>query len=331
MSAVDPPHDPTRSATSPAQGSQLLAPRFSIVMNTYNGAPWIRQAIDSVLAQSLADWELIIWDDGSTDDTPAIAASYNDLRIRLFPTTDRAGLAQARQRAVQVCGGQWLAFLDQDDFWEPRKLELQSKRIDEFTAAHAGSQPLGICFTRALRFTSQGPIGDFDHHHPGDKMPEGDVFEDLFRYSCFICMSSVALKREAVLACLPMPDYVKFCPDYYFYLNIARTHAAAAVTQTMTHYRIHDKNMSSVHRMRIHHEIIRIVESWKGDVPPDLFRRRLQIHQTLVALDELRVPDQRRRGLARLLSQGSVLYLLQRPFARAYRAARDLLRTPVAR
>jgi glycosyltransferase involved in cell wall biosynthesis len=298
----------------------MTTPTFSVIMNTYNGGPWIRQAIDSVLAQSFADWELIIWDDGSTDDTPAIAASYTDPRIRVFPTTDRAGLGKAREKAARVASGQWLAFLDQDDLWEPSKLRAQHDRILE--CERAPGPPLGICYTRALRFNSKGPLGDFDHHHLAHESPEGDVFQRLFTHSCFICMSAVALKREAVLAALPMPEYVKFCPDYYLYLAISRTHRACAVPDQLCRYRIHDKNMSVVHRMRINHEIIRIVEPWKDALPAGVFRRRLQIHQTLIALDEIRDRSTRRAGLMRLLRDGSVVYLFERPFARAYRALR---------
>ncbi len=295
----------------------MTTPFFSVIMNTYNGAPWIRQAIDSVLAQSFTDWELIIWDDGSTDQTPAIAASYTDPRIRVVPTTDRAGLAKAREKAVRVTKGRWLAFLDQDDLWEPSKLQAQHDRIH--AAQSEPGPPLGICYTRALRFNSQGPLGDFDHHHLPKDSPEGDVFQRLFTHSCFICMSAVALEREAVLAALPMPDFVKFCPDYFLYIAISRTRRACAVPEQLCKYRIHDKNMSVVHRMRINHEIIAIVEPWKSALPPRVFKRRVQIHKTLIALDELREKATRQQGLTRLFREGSIRYLLERPFAKIRR------------
>src|SRR5689334_22686461 len=92
-------------------------PRFSIIMNIYNGEPYLRAAIDSVLAQTFRDWELIIWDDLSTDGGTAIGKSYADPRIRYILTDEHVPISIARERAIALARGQWLAFLDQDDIW----------------------------------------------------------------------------------------------------------------------------------------------------------------------------------------------------------------------
>jgi len=98
----------------------------SVIMPAYNVAPYIRAAIDSVIAQTVGDWELLIADDGSTDDTAAIVLAYaaTDARVRLLQQPN-AGIAAARNRAVRESTGEFLAILDSDDLWEPGYLAAQ--------------------------------------------------------------------------------------------------------------------------------------------------------------------------------------------------------------
>jgi glycosyltransferase involved in cell wall biosynthesis len=98
----------------------------SVIMPAYNVAPYIRAAIESVIGQTMGDWELLIADDGSTDDTAAIARAYaaTDARVRLLQQPN-AGIAAARNRAVRESTGEFLAILDSDDLWEPGYLAAQ--------------------------------------------------------------------------------------------------------------------------------------------------------------------------------------------------------------
>src|SRR5271165_3089230 len=100
-------------------------PLVSIIMNVRNGASTLREALDSVLAQTFTDWELIVWDDRSTDESGKIAAQYSDPRICYFLSPEETSLGKARDTAIHQARGKWLAFLDQDDLWMPRKLEMQ--------------------------------------------------------------------------------------------------------------------------------------------------------------------------------------------------------------
>ena len=97
----------------------------SVVMPSWNTAPFIGESIRSVLAQTYPNWELIIVDDCSTDDTDAVVASFADERIRYFKNEHNLGAALTRNRALQEAQGEWIAFLDSDDLWTPDKLEKQ--------------------------------------------------------------------------------------------------------------------------------------------------------------------------------------------------------------
>lgn len=106
--------------------SEKLAALVSIVMVTYNRAAYIRHAINSVLAQTYDAWELIIVDDGSTDETGAIVAAYNDARIRYVLLAQNQGVHAARSRGVAESQGDYIAVLDSDDLWNDKdKLRTQ--------------------------------------------------------------------------------------------------------------------------------------------------------------------------------------------------------------
>ena len=109
-------------------------PLVSVVIPTYNRAWVIKEAVDSVLAQDYKDFELIIVDDGSTDNTSDVLASYGeDVRV-LFQ--ENRGVSAARNRGVAEASGHFVAFLDSDDLWLPKKLSIQveffSKTPDAF-------------------------------------------------------------------------------------------------------------------------------------------------------------------------------------------------------
>lgn len=97
----------------------------SIIMPSYNTAPYIKETIQSVLGQTYQNWELIIVDDCSTDNTDEEFATINDSRIRYFKNTINSGAAVSRNKALREAKGQWIAFLDSDDLWKPEKLEKQ--------------------------------------------------------------------------------------------------------------------------------------------------------------------------------------------------------------
>lgn len=98
----------------------------SIVMPSYNTGRFIKETIESVLAQSYRNWELIIVDDCSTDNTDEMVNPYlDDNRIRFIKNSTNSGAAVSRNRALREANGKWIAFLDSDDLWEPEKLEMQ--------------------------------------------------------------------------------------------------------------------------------------------------------------------------------------------------------------
>jgi glycosyltransferase involved in cell wall biosynthesis len=208
-------------------------PAVSIVLPTFNQARWLDGAIESVRRQTFADWELLVVDDGSTDDTPAIVARYaDDARIRYLPGP-RTERAAARNRGIAASSGDLVAFLDTDDRWLPEKLDRQ-------VAALAAARDAGLCYTIA-RFVDAG-----DRPLALRKPPRavaGNLFPALMRANLIIIASVVARRR-----CLDevggfdetLPAYG--CEDWDVWLRIARRHPITVVDDELTLYRVHAGN-----------------------------------------------------------------------------------------
>ena len=295
------------------------APRVSIIVNVRNGAAYLEDALQSVLAQTFTDWELIVWDNASTDGTREIAQALGP-RVRYFHWAQPTTLGLARQAALREARGEWLAFLDHDDVWLPDKLARQIALADDPAVA--------IVYGRAVSFSAGGVERDFDHTHEFALLPQGDVFDQLFTHSCFIAMSSAMLRRSAVEETGGIPDWIGVVVDYFLYLEIAHRYRARAVEGVVCRYRLHPGSLTHTAARRMHVEVLLLVDRWEGDLQPWIAAKRRSIHATGLAVEEIRAADSRAAGLARLTRDGSWSYLLTRPLARSWRAIRRRLRRP---
>lgn len=109
------------------------APCFSVVIPTYNRCELLRRAVKSVLAQTESDYEIIIADDGSLDDTPAVFRNYDDPRVRYLQLPHK-GACAARNEGITAANGKYIALLDSDDVWRPEKLAVQKRQIESTQA-----------------------------------------------------------------------------------------------------------------------------------------------------------------------------------------------------
>lgn len=282
-------------------------PLVTVIVNLYNGEATLAEAIDSVVAQSFTDWELIVWDDCSTDGSAVVAKRYSDSRILYYRSETQVSLGQARRAAIGVACGDWIAFLDQDDVWLPNKLERQLALARERPDA-------ALIYGRAVRFYPDGSERDYDQAHEYVLLPEGDIFGDLFRDSCFIAMSSAMFRRSAIESIGGIPETIRIIPDYYLYLAIARRFPAAPVQQVVCRYRMHADSTSESNAAAVHSEALRLMDMWRDEVAPDTLAKCKRHHSTQIALAEMSTPASFFRGLRRLFAEGSPLSQLLRPF-----------------
>jgi glycosyltransferase involved in cell wall biosynthesis len=293
-------------------------------MNVRDGSATLREALDSVVAQTFTDWEIILWDDRSTDDSASIVAEYQDPRIRYWLSPEATPLGRARNSAIRKATGEWLAFLDQDDIWLPDKLQKQVALSEDEPRA-------GIIYGRTLAFSKRGFDRDYDHRHEFKPLPEGDIFLQLFDDTSLISMSSAMLRRSAVEEIGGIPDAIQVICDYYLFIAVARRHRARAVQGVVCRYRLHSASMSRWNRRRMHEEALWLIDQWAPELGPALAARRRRVHASILALEDMSHLRTAPKGLARLVVLGSPGWLLSRPFALAFRAIRRRVRRPLYR
>ena len=114
-------------------------PLVSIIINCYNGETYLHESIKSVLAQTYKNWEIIFWDNKSTDKSEEIFKSYNDKRFRYFLADEHTSLYKARNLAIKKSKGELISFIDTDDLWVKNKLELQVPLFKNFNVSLAYS------------------------------------------------------------------------------------------------------------------------------------------------------------------------------------------------
>jgi GT2 family glycosyltransferase len=211
----------TTDHSSPSMQAQR--PLISIIMPVYNGEKFIQEAIESVFAQTVHDFELIVVDDGSTDATLAILETYAD-RLTIL-RQQNSGHAAARNAAVRISRGQWIAMIDADDLWHADKLAQQ--------LAVAGDAQ--VIYTAAFNFEDSSRV-DTTTFADGN-CHNGDVFDHLLLDN-FITHSSILMKRDAFLQAGGYDESLKTTCDWDLWLRMSAAGCRFQGTPApLTHYR----------------------------------------------------------------------------------------------
>lgn len=295
-------------------------PLVSIIVNICNGAATLHETMRSALAQTFTDWEMIVWDDCSTDESAAIAGSFTDPRIRYFLSPQKTSLGEARDAAIRITRGEWLAFLDQDDIWLPQKLEWQ--------VALADSPTVGLIYGRTLAFYPDGSERDHDYFHEFTRLPEGHIVDELLGRGCFIAMSSALIRRADVASLGNIPSEIRMTPDYFLYVAVCSKRDALAVQEVVCRCRVHPGSMTTTYRRESMEESLWLVEKFRGRLQPKGYQRRRMHLSTAIAVEELRHRATVVQGVRRLAETGSVIWLASRPFAYLWRTIRRRIRQP---
>lgn len=145
----------------------------SIIMPSYNTGKYIKETIESVLAQSYTNWEILLVDDFSTDNTEEVLSQFKDKRIRFFKNEKNSGAAVSRNKALREAKGKWIAFLDSDDLWTPDKLKKQIDFMEKnnyhfsytnYLEIDSNSKPNGVKVTGPKKISK---MGMFNYCWPG--------------------------------------------------------------------------------------------------------------------------------------------------------------------
>jgi glycosyltransferase involved in cell wall biosynthesis len=182
-------------------------PLVSVIIPTYNRGWIIKEAIDSVLAQDYRDFELIVVDDGSTDNTPEVLDAYRGT-IKVFRQENK-GVSAARNRGIAEASGRFIAFLDSDDLWLPQKL---SRQVEFFNTTPDAL----ICQTEEVWIRSGVRVNPKKRH----QKPSGMIFEPSLAL-CLVSPSAVMIRRSLLEIVGNFDETLPACEDYDLWLRIS--------------------------------------------------------------------------------------------------------------
>lgn len=209
----------------------LTSPIVSVIMPCFNSAPWVEEAIRSIQAQSFEDWELLVVDDGSSDDSYQRISmlSSGDTRIIAAQLGQRRGAVAARNHGLSMARGRYLAFCDSDDLWLPKKLELQLNEMLSHGAV--------ISCTAYQKIRADGaPFGRLI------QPPKHIDRLTLLRSNC-IGMSTAMIDGAACGKFL-LPD-ISRRQDYALWLSLAaKGFTAIGVSEALVQYRVRSNSLS---------------------------------------------------------------------------------------
>ena len=264
---------------------------ISVVIATYNHGRYLREAVESVLAQSVRDRELIVVDDGSTDDTPSILAPYRD-RIRSLRQENR-GFGAARNAGVREASGDLVGFLDADDAWEPAALERLQRALEDapgaglaasvYVTIDEGGRPAGTPYRRR---EPSAPVST-----ESLLLTDADVPGCLYR-------------RAALEECGPFPEATRYTVDYEMWLRVSMRWGIVVLDEPLLRKRAHASNLSN-EALRMLPSKIESVERFAAAHPewaaahPRLLRRAQAKNHERIARWCLRTGDPAHRLPAR--------------------------------
>ena len=216
----------------------------SIVMPSYNVGEYISNAIESIITQTYTNWELLVVDDCSTDNTVEVIKAFNDPRIHLYSNAVNSGAAISRNYALREAKGKWIAFLDSDDVWDSQKLEKQLKFMVENNYSFTFTD-YRICLNgNWMPYICYGP----------------DIVDKRKMYNyCYFSTITVMYDREKIG--LIQIENLRKNNDYAMWLQIIEKANAYRFPECLSYYIKHDDSVSGGSKLKLikwHYRLFRI-------------------------------------------------------------------------
>jgi glycosyltransferase involved in cell wall biosynthesis len=215
--------------------AELNNPLVSIIINCFNGERYLKQALISVLNQSYKNWELIFWDNRSTDNSKNILNSFKDRRIKYFFAEKHTPLYQARNLAIQKSTGELIAFIDTDDLWDLNKLELQVPffKNEKISLVYSNLWITKKNIEKKKIFIKK-------------KSPSGYIYETLLDDYNVGIITTIFRKNIVKKENKIFDERFSIIGDFDFFLKLSKSHYFHYINKPLAYYRIHDSNFSSI-------------------------------------------------------------------------------------
>ena len=220
---------------------------MSIIMNCHNGEKYLYKSISSVISQSYENWELIFWDNNSSDKSEKIARKFNDKRIKIFKSNSFKKLYEARNLAIEKASGDFISFIDTDDFWHHNKIE---KQISFFSQ----NKDFEIVYSNYLILDEKKKreYVRFDR-----KLRSGMIFSDLLK-NYTIGLLTLCLDKKIFIE-HSFNENFDIIGDFDLMLKLSKKKKIGYIHDTLATYRLHEENLSkkkiSIHANELQHWI----------------------------------------------------------------------------
>lgn len=257
----------------------MKSPLVSINMAAYNAAPYIAEAIQSVINQTFQNWELIIINDCSTDTTAAEIAKFNNPRIKVFHNEQNEGIVYTRNRALHYSQGKYIAVLDADDIYLPEKLKTQVTFLEN----NADYGMVGSAF----RLINENSV---PAEKPTSLYAKAEYFPAILLFNNFFAHSSVMMRTSLAKEILYKPLVKGYSPseEYQLFTEIAKTHKVYNLKEELVYYREHSIGISKLRADKIDEHIDLIVKKQLGQLHIIPNSEELELHKSIrFAFDNL--------------------------------------------
>lgn len=239
-------------------------PLVTIILPTYNRGEFILSSIASIRAQSYSQWELLVVDDTSEDNTMELVQAVNDPRIRYLNTGKRLGIVGTRNEGIRNASGSFIAFIDSDDLWDAAKLEKQVGAMHEYPDA-------AFSLTGGYNFREAGePVEYFYQQREG--MRYGNVYVAFFKAEVAATMPTLLFRRD----CLEVTgafDESNPLADMDFIFRLAKNYRAIILYECLFYRRIHETNYSSVNWLRRQRQGLQMLKRYSKTLPAGVSRQ----------------------------------------------------------
>ena len=207
----------------------------SVIILTYNRAELVKMSIQSVLDQTYANLELIVMDDGSTDETEKVVAGLNDGRIRYFKLAHSGHTGKLKNFAIDHAMGDYIAFNDSDDVWKNEKLEKQVKLLEE-------DQEIGFSITDVTTFREDQIL--IDHSYLLQQTIECKNIFALLKESRFLVYNPTLVIRKGCFSKVGRFEESMVSGDFHFNMRLSYHFKAGVIYEPLVWRRVHNSNMS---------------------------------------------------------------------------------------
>lgn len=208
----------------------LRIPKISVIMPLYNGEKYLKEAIDSILHQTYADFELLLIDDASSDNTENVIRSYNDNRIVYIKNEENLGLIKTLNKGLNFAKGEFIARMDQDDIADVTRFKKQINLFEK-------NPDLGVCGTWFTCFGDQIKERVLDH-------PENDEDIKISLLGRSTLGHPTVMMRKSAIQDLRYDENYTSAEDYEFWIRLSRVTKLQNIPESLLQYRFHDSNIS---------------------------------------------------------------------------------------